>query len=105
MAPAHANTLYNLGVLFDSVRKDQASAEGFYRRAIEAKPKHAYALYNLAVLLHHWKDKRDRGDEAELFYERAVAANARDPLALSDFGTFLCDVRVDKMRETGASDV
>ena len=105
MAPTHANTLYNLGVLFDTVRKDPTSAEGFYRRAIEVKPKHAYALYNVAVLLHHWtKDNQDRADEAERFYERAVAANSRDPLALCDFGSFLWEVRLGKMRESSASE-
>ena len=103
VCPTHANTLHNLGVLFDTVRKDQEGAEGFYRRAIEAKPKHSYALYNLAILLHHWAGgTKERVCEAETFYERALAANPRDPLCLSDFGTYLCEIRIRKMKEGGA---
>eukprot|EP01138_Halocafeteria_seosinensis_P004793 gb/GECG01004901.1/.p1 GENE.gb/GECG01004901.1/~~gb/GECG01004901.1/.p1 ORF type:complete len:113 (+),score=9.85 gb/GECG01004901.1/:1-339(+) len=49
VAPNHANTLYNYGVLMDSLKKHD-DAEQLFTQATQANSSHAYALYNLAVL-------------------------------------------------------
>lgn len=49
--PMHANTLYNIAVMFDTHCDRKIEAETMYRRALLEDPVHTFALYNLAVLL------------------------------------------------------
>ena len=70
-----------------SAYQNYDEAEKFYKRAIEANPKHAYSLYNYAVLL---EEVRKDYDAAQKYFKRAIAASPKDPLALGDYGNVAC---------------
>lgn len=70
--PNHSPTLVELGHLKEKLR-DSATAEDYYRLAIEADPNNSYAYYSLAGLLY-------RQGEIHQAYEMAIAALAGNPL-------------------------
>ena len=61
-APTHANTLYNYGVLMDSLKKHD-DAEELFTKASESNSSHAYALYNLAVIKEDVRKDLDRAEK------------------------------------------
>jgi len=77
----HAVVLARLG-------KGQAEeAEKYFRRAIEADPKHAINLGSYALFL----EQRERFEEAEEHYRRAIEADPKDAGNLGNYATFLAD--------------
>ena len=75
-----------------TVRKDMDAAGTFYKRAIEADPKHADNLGNYALFL---ETVRKDMDAAETFYKRAIEADPKDADNLSNYALFLQTVRKD----------
>ena len=74
--PRHSATLVEMGRLCD-IRRDEASAEGYYERAIDADQNNFRAYYRLARLL----NKADSFQEALEMIRASVTTNPRDPQA------------------------
>ena len=74
------------------VRKDHVAAEVFYKRAIDADPKHASHLGNYAIFL---KKIRQDHDAAEIFYKRALEADPKHANNLGNYAIFLTTIRQD----------
>jgi tetratricopeptide (TPR) repeat protein len=64
----------------------------YYRRAIEADPRHANNLGNYALFL---RNVRENYDEAEAYYRRAIDADPRHANNLGSYALFLRNVRKD----------
>ena len=82
----HAVFLHNAG-------KDPDTAEAFYKRALDADPKHAVHLSNYAVFL---KNIRKDDDAAEVFYKRALDADPKNGTNLGNYAVFLMQIRKDQ---------
>ena len=74
------------------MRGDHDTAENFYKRAIDADPKHANSLGSYAFFL---TDVRGDHDTAETFYKRAIEADPKHANNLGNYAIFLTDVRGD----------
>jgi tetratricopeptide (TPR) repeat protein len=81
-----AETLGNYALFFAREGKLDAAA-AFYKRAVEADPKHANNLGNYALLLKN----RERFEEAEVFFKRAVEADPKNANHLGNYANFLAN--------------
>ena len=73
-------------------RGDLDAAETYYKRAIEADPKHANNLGNYALFL---ENERGDPDGAETYYKRAIEADPKHANNLGNYATFLKNERGD----------
>lgn len=85
-----ADELGNYANFLTDISEQHDVAESFYKRAIEADPKHASNLGNYATFL---TDVRGQHDAAELFYKRSLQADPQHANNLSNYGVFLTHVR------------
>jgi len=80
---------------------DFAHAEAFYKRAVEADPKHANNLGNYALFL----ENRERFEEAETYYKLSLEADPKNATILGNYGQFLTGLgkfgeAEDKLRQS-----
>jgi len=114
-----ADILGSYALFLETGRNDRNSAQTYYERALELDPAHAhveaqYATFMQAIdggdddtdtdapdanmlgayayLLHH---DRQEPDEAEAYYERAIAADPKHARNLANYAVFLQTVRHD----------
>lgn len=85
--PQDAYTLLLLGNIYLEKKRDEATAERFYRRAVQANPDDPHVLSNMAGLL----GRREAYDEAQAYFHRAIAADPAYPNA--PYGLALIQVR------------
>jgi tetratricopeptide (TPR) repeat protein len=86
----HALVFVGYAIFLDRVRNDKDAAETFYKRAIEADPKHHAALSNYATLLHQ---VRNDDDGAEPLYKRAIDSDPSGAVNLCNYADFIEKVR------------
>ena len=70
-------------------RKDLATAERTFKRALEVSPNESMAHWCLAMFYQY----NDRKQEAEFFYDSAVRLESDDPQANFRFGMFLKELK------------
>ncbi|MCF7730532.1 MAG: tetratricopeptide repeat protein [Akkermansiaceae bacterium] len=84
------DALGNYANFLTGIRKDHDTAEAFYKRALEANPKHANNLGNYALfLITIGKDH----DAAEMFFKRALEADSKNAAILRNYAIFLTTIR------------
>jgi tetratricopeptide (TPR) repeat protein len=82
--------LGNYASFLSEDRKDYDTAEGMYKRALEADPKDADNLGNYANFL---SDVRKDHNAADAMYKRALEADPKNAANLGNYASFLSDVR------------
>lgn len=94
--PVNANALYYYARLLH-LRKDYATAENYYKKALVVNPKHIMTLASYARLLEYIYLDYDRAEE---LYMRAANADVDEVqnLALTGFAIFLYTIRKDGAR-------
>lgn len=86
------DSLGNYANFLTDLREDHDAAGAFYKRALEADPKHAINLGNYAIFLNIIREDHDA---AETFFKRAVEADPDHANNLGSYATFLTTIRKD----------
>jgi Tfp pilus assembly protein PilF len=87
----NVEALGNLALCYKGLG-NEVLAEAFYKRAIEADPKHASCLGNYAAFLH---SERHDYDQAETLYKLAIEADPKHANNLGNYAAFLHSERHD----------
>jgi len=92
LGPQDAYTLLLLGNIYLEKKGDEATAERFYLRAVEANPDDPHILSNMAGLL----ARREAYSEAQVYFRRAIAVDPAYPNA--PYGLALIHVRQGELQ-------